>query len=167
MPRVSSGVSVAVGNAEADQNPGVSYLTAVASLRLVRETSVVNLTEDDFNFVTRKTLWLTIDRSRVRQCVESIVYGALDFIGFPRFDVPAEFIAAAIAHYVHPVNFMAACAVMEGCSFTENVINGVERVITGRELFSHVCRLYAGYGEHIDAAQVREQTTLRLNGAIS
>src|SRR4051794_41720182 len=31
-------------------------------------------------------------------------YGTLDFVGYPRFPAPVEFIAAVIAYYVHPVN---------------------------------------------------------------
>src|SRR5690554_7441406 len=36
--------------------------------------------------------------------VEACVYGTLDFVGYPRFPAPVEFIAAVIAYYVHPVN---------------------------------------------------------------
>src|SRR5436309_5539835 len=39
-----------------------------------------------------------------RSCVEACVYGTLDFVGYPRFPAPVEFIAAVIAYYVHPVN---------------------------------------------------------------
>src|SRR5205823_588312 len=40
------------------------------------------------------------DRSRARRCVEACVYGTLDFVGYPRFPAPVEFIAAVIAYYV-------------------------------------------------------------------
>src|SRR5258708_15503721 len=53
------------------------------------------------------------------------VYGTLDFVGYPRFPAPVEFIAAVIAYYVHPVNIQTACLIMEGAEFTENIINGV------------------------------------------
>src|SRR5947209_11044909 len=36
-----------------------------------------------------------------RSCVEACVYGTLDFVGYPRFPAPVEFIAAVIAYYVH------------------------------------------------------------------
>src|SRR5262245_64800112 len=36
------------------------------------------------------------------------VYGTLDFVGYPRFPAPVEFIAAVIAYYVHPVNIQTA-----------------------------------------------------------
>src|SRR5438132_7449710 len=67
--------------------------------------------------------------SRARRCVEACVYGTLDFVGYPRFPAPVEFIAAVIAYYVHPVNIQTACLIMEGAEFTENIINGVERPV--------------------------------------
>src|SRR5256885_160571 len=44
----------------------------------------------------RSTLfpYTTLFRSR---CVEACVYGTLDFVGYPRFPAPVEFIAAVIA----------------------------------------------------------------------
>src|SRR5262249_29768766 len=63
------------------------------------------------------------DCSRARRCVEACVYGTLDFVGYPRFPAPVEFIAAVIAYYVHPVNIQTACLIMEGAEFTENIIN--------------------------------------------
>src|SRR5205823_7348974 len=66
--------------------------------------SVLDLTEDDFDFLTSNKVWIATDRSRARRCVEACVYGTLDFVGYPRFPAPVEFIAAVIAYYVHPVN---------------------------------------------------------------
>src|SRR5260370_10125723 len=53
---------------------------------------------------TSNKVWIATDRSRARRCVEACVYGTLDFVGYPRFPAPVEFIAAVIAYYVHPVN---------------------------------------------------------------
>src|SRR4051794_31888254 len=82
--------------------------------------SVLDLTEDDFDFLTSNKVWIATDRSRARRCVEACVYGTLDFVGYPRFPAPVEFIAAVIAYYVHPVNIQTACLIMEGAEFTEN-----------------------------------------------
>src|SRR5690349_24663869 len=79
---------------------------------------------DDFDFLTSNKVWIATDRSRARRCVEACVYGTLDFVGYPRFPAPVEFIAAVIAYYVHPVNIQTACLIMEGAEFTENIING-------------------------------------------
>src|SRR5947208_17164788 len=79
----------------------------------------LDLTEDDFDFLTSNKVWIATDRSRARRCVEACVYGTLDFVGYPRFPAPVEFIAAVIAYYVHPVNIQTACLIMEGAEFTE------------------------------------------------
>src|SRR5256885_9960669 len=55
-----------------------------------------------------------------------------------------EFIAAVIAYYVHPVNIQTACLIMEAAAFTENIINGVERLVTAARLFPFNFRLRAG-----------------------
>src|SRR5690348_17022347 len=59
--------------------------------------AVLDLTEDDFDFLTSNKVWIATDRSRARRCVEACVYGTLDFVGYPRFPAPVEFIAAVIA----------------------------------------------------------------------
>src|SRR5207249_4091476 len=74
------------------------------------------------SFLTSNKVWIATDRSRARRCVEACVYGTLDFVGYPRFPAPVEFIAAVIAYYVHPVNIQTACLIMEGAEFTENII---------------------------------------------
>src|SRR5207245_8883788 len=94
---------------------------------------------------TSNKVWIATDRSRARRCVEACVYGTLDFVGYPRFPAPVEFIAAVIAYYVHPVNIQTACLIMEGAAFTENIINGVERVVKAAALCAFTLRLLAGH----------------------
>src|SRR5215468_9947768 len=101
----------------------VRFQTALASIKLIQASAVLDLTEDDFDFLTSNKVWIATDRSRARRCVEACVYGTLDFVGYPRFPAPVEFIAAVIAYYVHPVNIQTACLIMEGAEFTENIIN--------------------------------------------
>src|SRR5437773_9875419 len=113
----------------------VRFQTALASIKLIQASAVLDLTEDDFDFLTSNKVWIATDRSRARRCVEACVYGTLDFVGYPRFPAPVEFIAAVIAYYVHPVNIQTACLIMEGAEFTENIINGVERPVKAAELF--------------------------------
>src|SRR5437764_11952939 len=74
--------------------------TALASIKLIQASAVLDLTEDDFDFLTSNKVWIATDRSRARRCVEACVYGTLDFVGYPRFPAPVEFIAAVIAYYV-------------------------------------------------------------------
>src|SRR5438128_41046 len=91
----------------------VRFQTALASIKLIQASAVLDLTEDDFDFLTSNKVWIATDRSRARRCVEDCVYGTLDFVGYPRFPAPVEFIAAVIAYYVHPVNIQTACLIMD------------------------------------------------------
>src|SRR3546814_9026482 len=97
----------------------VRFQTALASIKLIQASAVLDLTEDDFDFLTSNKVWIATDRSRARRCVEACVYGTLDFVGYPRFPAPVEFIAAVIAYYVHPVNIQTACLIMEGAERSE------------------------------------------------
>src|SRR5438094_4905849 len=72
----------------------VRFQTALASIKLIQASAVLDLTEDDFDFLTSNKVWIATDRSRARRCVEACVYGTLDFVGYPRFPSPVEFIAA-------------------------------------------------------------------------
>src|SRR5437762_12792021 len=57
----------------------VRFQTALASIKLIQASAVLDLTEDDFDFLTSNKVWIATDRSRARRCVEACVYGTLDF----------------------------------------------------------------------------------------
>src|SRR5262245_26986088 len=92
----------------------VRFQTALASIKLIQASAVLDLTEDDFDFLTSNKVWIATDRCRARRCVEACVYGTLDFVGSARFPAGVEFIAAVSAYYVHLVYMHTACLVMEG-----------------------------------------------------
>src|SRR4051794_41694512 len=64
----------------------VRFQTALTSIKLIQASAVLDLTEDDFDFLTSNKVWIATDRSRARRCVEACVYGTLDFVGYPRLD---------------------------------------------------------------------------------
>ena len=68
---------------KANEN-AVAFQTAIASIKLIQASSVLDLTEDDFEFLTRDRVWIATDRSRARRAIEACVYGTLDFVGYPR-----------------------------------------------------------------------------------
>src|SRR5206468_7014095 len=100
----------------------VRFQTALASIKLIQASAVLDLTEDDFDFLTSNKVWIATDRSRARRCVVACVYGTLDFVGYSRFPAPVEFIAVVIAYYVHLVNFLSACLIIEGPECTQSII---------------------------------------------
>src|SRR2546429_7422908 len=77
----------------------VCFKNALASINLIQASAVLDLTEDDFDFLTSNKVWIVTDRSRARRCVVACVFGTLDFVGYARFPAPLEFIAAVIAYY--------------------------------------------------------------------
>src|SRR5690625_5946613 len=96
----------------------VRFQTALASIKLIQASAVLDLSVDDFDFLTRNKVWIATDRFRVRRCVEACVYGTLDFVGYPRFPALVEFIVAVLAYYVHPVIIQTACLIIEVAEFT-------------------------------------------------
>lgn len=120
------------------------YATAIASAKLLGDNGMIDLTEDEFAFLVQSKPWHGTDRNHAKRCVESVVYGALDMLGMPRFPAPAEFIATAIAFYVHPVNIQVACSFMDGCEFSEYIVDGVDQRVTAAELFAHTLHVRAG-----------------------
>src|SRR5580658_5071154 len=96
----------------------VRFQTALASIKLIQASAVLDLTEDDFDFLTSNKVWIVTDP----------------------FRAPVVFLAAVIAYYVHPVNIQTACLIMEGAEFTENIINGVERPVKAAQLFAFTLR---------------------------
>src|SRR5437773_11993796 len=92
----------------------VRFQTALASIKLIQSSAVLDLTEDDFDFLMSNKVWIATDSSRARRCVKACVYGMLDFLVYPRFLVPVAFIAAVVDYYIHPVNSPTACLIFQG-----------------------------------------------------
>src|SRR5688500_19110152 len=91
----------------------VLFQTVLASIKLVQASAVLDLAEDDFDFLTSNKVWIATDRSRARRWVEACVYGTLDFVGYPRFAAPVGFIVAVIAFYVHSVDLKTGLFILE------------------------------------------------------
>src|SRR5260370_20774135 len=113
----------------------VRFQTALASIKLIQASAVLDLTEDDFDFLTSNKVWIATDRSRARRCVDAFVYGTLDFVGYPPFPAPVALIAPVIAYYAHPVNIQTACLIMQGAQFTHNIIKSLEPPLKTSPLF--------------------------------
>src|SRR6478736_5385112 len=122
----------------------VRFQTALASIKLIQASAVLDLTEDDFDFLTSNKVWIATDRS----------------------PAPVEFIAAVIAYCVHPVNIQTACLIMEGAEFTENIINGVERPVKAAELFAFTLRVRAGNTDVLTDAEENVRQKLRAEGVM-
>src|SRR5437667_162554 len=126
----------------------VRFQTALASIKLIQASAVLDLTEDDFDFLTSNKVWIATDRSRARRCVEACVYGCRHCL------------------LCHPVNIQTACLIMEGAEFTENIINGVERPVKAAELFAFTLRVRAGNTDVLTDAEENVRQKLRAEGVM-
>src|SRR5258708_3337052 len=144
----------------------VRFQTALASIKLIQASAVLELTEDDFEFLTSNKVWIATDRSRARRCGEACVYGTLDFVGYPRFPAPVEFIAAVIAYYVHPVNIQTAGLIMAHAEFTENIMHGLDRPVKAAELFGFNLGVRAGNPDVLTDAEENVRQKLRAEGVM-
>src|SRR5471032_2629459 len=127
----------------------VRFQTALASIKLIQASAVLDLTEDDFAFLTSNKVWIATDRSRARRCIEACVYGTLDLVGYPRFPAPVAIIAAVIAYYVQRVNIQTACIIMDAA-----------------ELFAFTLRVRAGNTDVLTDAEENVRQKLRAEGVM-
>src|SRR5258708_25593851 len=51
----------------------VRFQTALASIKLIQASAVLDLTEDDFDFLTSNKVWIATDRSRARQKIQTLL----------------------------------------------------------------------------------------------
>src|SRR5260370_660745 len=86
----------------------VRFQTALASIKLIQASAVLDLTEDDFDFLTSHKVWIATDRSRARRCVEACVYGTLVFVGYSRF--PASFYSSRRRNTRFKCDWSSDCA---------------------------------------------------------
>src|SRR5256886_14460265 len=112
----------------------VRFQTALAPIKLIQASAVLDLTEDDFDFLTSNKVWIATARSRARRCVAACVYGTLDFVGYPAFPAAVEFIGAVIPYYHHPIDIQTPYLLMQGAHQRENSINQEGDAITYPEL---------------------------------
>src|SRR6478752_4136428 len=83
----------------------VRFQTALASIKLIQASAVLDLTEDDFDFLTSNEVWIATDRSRARRCDEACVYGTLDFVGSPRLRDTVELLLPSLLIMFIPSTF--------------------------------------------------------------
>src|SRR5690625_7953447 len=86
----------------------VRFQTALASIKLIQASAILDFTEDDFDFLTSNKVWIATARSRARRCVEACVSGTLAFVYSARFPAPGAFIASVIVYYFLTIFFHSA-----------------------------------------------------------
>lgn len=121
-----------------------SVITAIAAVSRVAQMGKMDLHKDDLAFMTEENIWIGSEKNRAKKILEEILYSTADMLGLPRITLPAEFWAAGIYHFIHPVNWQIACLALEGLEMTEDIISGTNKDISAKQLFALVIAIDAG-----------------------
>ena len=123
--------------------------TALGAMRLVAETDYASLvhawgiTEEDYKAITGPVLWLPERRERLRAVMHQFASGVMDLCGVQRFEMPAEFMAAVIAVFVHPTNTLPACVIFDRPRSAYDIRGeNMNEAVSPSLLFSLVCDIY-------------------------
>lgn len=130
----------------------LSLSTALGAMSLLKDNSLnanlqnFGLNESDFDVLTQDTPWVAQQREQVRRTIDCIIHGLMDIVGVPRFEVPAEYIAAVLSTFVSGANMLIACRYMEGGSRAEELAVGNDNGerVKPQQLFALICQLRAG-----------------------
>src|SRR5437667_4732960 len=91
----------------------VRFQTALASIKLIQASAVLDLIEDDFDFLTSNKVWIATDRSRARRCVEACVMVTLALVDSLPFPVLVRLFLAVIVNKFLPLTFKPAVSSLE------------------------------------------------------
>lgn len=128
----------------------LKFQTARGAMKLLAGSSYteifgsLGITKEEFEKVTRASCWVSQDRGEVRKTLDALCAGVMDVTGVPRFEMPAEYVAAVIVSYVNPTNIQVACRWMEGQRPAE-VVRGASSTpgqVDPAQLFVLCCMLY-------------------------
>lgn len=149
----------------------VRFETARGCMRLLASQSFLEMFEifgispEELTETMGAKPWHGSARERVRRVLDAVCHGVMDVVAVPRFEMPAEYIAAVIVGFVHPTNMMLACRFMERSRPVVSLISGEREtdVISAKQLFGLCCMMV----DDKDAAAIRSQFEKRLGKALN
>lgn len=100
----------------------------------------IGVSKSDFAVLSQAKPWKGVDRYMISRVFESLLSGTLSVMGVQPFELPAEYIAAGISLFVHPINHSVACRYFERRPSSESLVRGnpdIERIDAG-QLFAMV-----------------------------
>jgi len=157
-----------------DGERNLSLDVAIGSMRMLANMGRdgfldgIGVSKLDFDRFIGDSQWINTDRNRMSSVLHALVNSSVDALGLPRFDLPAEYIAAAIALFVHPVNIMPACVYGPPSKSAEDAANlAVCQPCTPAQLFALVKQLYADSSRHAARALFEKKTSIALDKVLS
>src|SRR5438477_8803461 len=100
----------------------VRFQTALASIKLIQASAVLDLTEDDFDFLTSNKVWIATDRSRARRCVEACVLVRRNLVDTLAFLVLLGLLLPSLLFMFIPLTFKRPCFLRKAAELRKNLI---------------------------------------------
>jgi len=128
----------------------------------------VGITQEDFELVNGETPWSPSDRQKCFSIIGSLMQGSCDVMGVARFELPAEYVAASIAMFVHPNNSMVACRLFERTVSSKDLSRGDKtKPMDADKLFALVIELYSSSAATAAQALFEKNTKVAMNKLIT
>lgn len=126
-------------------NVACGSMSMIAQMGRQGYLSQIGITPDDFELVSGNVVWKGSDRNRVQQIINNLMFSTMDICGTPRFQIPAEYIAATIAMFVKPINMHVACRFFERASTADAMGRSLDdtETCTAQQLFALLVQLVA------------------------
>lgn len=120
----------------------VSCMMMLANMGRQGVLEGLGVSRADFDRFVGGLPWMSSDRNRMSNMLHAFAFASLDAQGLPRFTLPAEYLAAVICIFVHPVNMLSACVVAPRTYPAEEQGRGVQETkVTPEILFALVVQL--------------------------
>lgn len=153
----------------------MNYEVAVASMHVIANTGRkgfldgLGISRSDFERLVGSDPWLGTERNRMTVVLDSLINASVDSQALPRFNLPAEYRAAGIAVFVHPVNMQAAC--IFAASSRPKSAEEMGRMATvdpcsAEQVFALVLQLCGSQSRNGARAQFEKNTALALDQAM-
>lgn len=132
------------------------------------DLDTLGVTREDFMKLSADVPWMASDRNRMNLVFYSMLSTTLDIIGVPRFQLPAEYIAAGISLFISPINVQAACRFFERVPTAESLGRGLDQadVCTAKQLYALCVQLIADPETSHAKVLFEKNTSLRLDNLI-
>ncbi|AXH76711.1 MAG: external scaffolding protein [Microviridae sp.] len=151
---------------------GLNLDTAQGAMRLISNIGRrgfidgIGISKAEFDRFIGDEQWMATDRNRMTVVLHTLLNASVDAMNLPRFDLPAEYIAAGIAMFVSGINTLPACIFGPQAPSAEMMGRGPAGSVqpcTAQQVFALVVQLFDSPGRNAARAQFEKATGLALD----
>lgn len=151
----------------------INYAVAKSAMSMIANQGrqghlgMIGVSQADFDLLTGNAPWLPTDRNRMHVTLNALLNLSCDCLGVPRFQLPAEYVAAGIAVFVNPINSQSICRIMERSASAADIGGGNSTdSCSAEQLFALTVQLYGDNAASQARASFEKKTTLNIGKII-